>query len=127
MPGLSIYDFGDMIRTGTTFADEDGRDLSKVAMNLEMFEAFVRGFAEQSSHFLTTSEKKHLAFAAKLITFEQLIRFLSDYLAGDIYYKVHRQDHNLDRTRTQMKLVQSMIEQEEAMNKVIEKVFHQVN
>ncbi len=127
MPGLSIYDFGDMIRTGTTFADEDERDLSKVTMNLPMFEAFVRGFAEQSSHFLTTSEKEHLAFAAKLITFEQLIRFLSDYLAGDIYYKVQRHDHNLDRSRTQMKLVQSIIAQEETMNKVIEKVFQQVD
>ncbi len=127
MPGLSIYDFGDMIRTGTTFADEDERDLSKVAMDLPMFEVFVRGFAEHSSHFLTSTEKEHLAFAAKLITFEQLIRFLTDYLAGDIYYKVHRKDHNLDRTRTQMKLVRSIVAQEEAMNEVIEKVFRQID
>ena len=127
MPGLSIYDFGDMIRTGATFADEDERDLSKVAMDLPMFEVFVRGFAEQSSHFLTSAEKEHLAFAARLITFEQLIRFLTDYLAGDIYYKVHRKDHNLDRTRTQMKLVQSIVAQEEAMNAVVEKVFQQVD
>jgi hypothetical protein len=127
MPGLSIYDFGDMIRTGATSADEDEYDLSKVTMNLTMFEMFVRGFAEQASHFLTTAEKEHLPFAAKLITFEQLIRFLTDYLAGDVYYKVQRQDHNLDRTRTQMKLVQSIIAQEEGMNKVIEKVFRQVD
>ena len=127
MPGLSIYDFGDMIRTGTASADEDERDLSKVAVDLPMFEMFVRGFAEQTSRFLTTSEKEHLAFAAKLITFEQLIRFLTDYLVGDIYYKVQRQGHNLDRTRTQVKLVRSIIAQEEAMNKVIEKVFQQVD
>jgi len=127
MPGLSIYDFGDMIRTGTTFADEDERNLSKVAMNLPMFEVFARGFAEQSSHFLTSTEKEHLAFAAKLITFEQFIRFLTDYLAGDVYYKVHREGHNLDRSRTQMKLVQSIIKQEEAMNEVIERVFQQVD
>jgi len=127
MPGLSIYDFGDMIRTGATFADEDERDLSKVAMDLPMFEVFVRGFAEQSSNFLTHTEKEHLAFAAKLITFEQLIRFLTDYLAGDIYYKVHRKDHNLDRTRTQMKLVSSIVAQEEAMNEVVERVFQQVD
>jgi len=127
MPGLSIYDFGDMIRTGATFADEDERDLSKVAMDLPMFEVFVRGFAEQSSHFLTHTEKEHLAFAAKLITFEQLIRFLTDYLAGDIYYKVHREDHNLDRSRTQMKLVRSIVAQEEAMNDVVEKVFQQID
>ncbi len=127
MPGLSIYDFGDMIRTGTAFADEDERDLSKVTMDLPMFEVFVRGFAEQSSRFLTSTEKQHLAFAARLITFEQLIRFLTDYLAGDIYYKVQRKDHNLDRTRTQMKLVRSMIKQEEDMNAVVERVFQQVD
>jgi len=127
MPGLSVYDFGDMIRTGAAFADEDERDLSKVALDLPMFEVFVRGFAGQSSFFLTPTEKQHLAFAAKLITFEQLIRFLTDYLAGDIYYKVQRKDHNLDRTRTQMKLVQSILDQEENMNEVVEKVFRQVD
>jgi hypothetical protein len=127
MPGLSIYDFGDMIRTGAAFADEDERDLSKVVVDLTMFEVFVRGFAEQSSRFLTAPEKAHLAFAAKLITFEQLIRFLTDYLAGDIYYKVHRKEHNLDRTRTQMKLVRSIIAQEEVMNEVVERVFQQVD
>jgi len=126
MPGLSIYDFGDMVRTGATLADEDERDLSKVSMNLPMFEVLVRGYAEQSKHFLTFTEKEHLAFAAKLITFEQLIRFLTDYLAGDVYYKVHREGHNLDRSRTQMKLVQSIIEQEEAMNEVVERIFQQV-
>jgi Ser/Thr protein kinase RdoA (MazF antagonist) len=126
MPGLSIYDFGDMIRTGATFADEDERDLSKVALDLPMFEMFVRGFAEQSSQFLNSTEKEHLVFAAKLITFEQLIRFLTDYLAGDIYYKVHREDHNLDRTRTQMKLVQSIIQQEGDMNKIVERIFQEV-
>jgi hypothetical protein len=127
MPGLSIYDFGDMIRTGATFADEDECDLSKVAIDLPMFEVFVRGFAEQSSHFLTSTEKEHLGFAAKLITFEQLIRFLTDYLAGDIYYKVHRNDHNLDRSRTQMKLVRSIVAREEAMNEVIERIFQQID
>jgi hypothetical protein len=126
MPGLSIYDFGDMIRTGATFADEDERDLSKVTMDLPMFEMFVKGFAEPSSRFLNSAEKEHLAFAAKLITFEQLIRFLADYLAGDTYYKVHRKGHNLDRTRTQKRLVQSMDEQQEVMNEIVEKVFQEV-
>jgi len=124
MPGLSIYDFGDMVRTGTTFVDEDERDLSKVSMSLPMFEVLARGYAEQSKHFLISTEKEHLAFAAKLITFEQLIRFLTDYLGGDVYYKVHREGHNLDRSRTQMKLVRSIIEQEESMNKVVERIFH---
>jgi hypothetical protein len=125
MPGLSVYDFGDMVRTTTTLADEDERDLSKVIMNLPMFEALVLGFAEQTKYFLTSTEKKHLAFAAKLITFEQFVRFLTDYLAGDIYYKVHREGHNLDRTRTQMKLVQSIIKQEEVMNEVVGRVFEE--
>jgi len=123
MPGLSLSDFGDMVRTTTTSADEDERDLSKVVMNLPMFETLVRGFAEQTKNFLTSSEKKHLAFAAKLIVFEQFVRFLTDYLAGDIYYKIHREGHNLDRTRTQMKLVQSIIKQEDVMNEVVERVF----
>ncbi len=124
MPGLSIYDFGDMVRTGTTLASEDERDLSKITMNLPMFEVLARGYAEQSKHFLTSTEKEHLAFAAKLITFEQFIRFLTDNLAGDVYYKVHREGHNLDRSRTQMKLVQSIIEQEEAMNRAVERIFN---
>jgi len=127
MPGLSIYDFGDMVRTGATLADEDERDLSKVAMNLPTFEVLARGYAEQSKYFLTSTEKEHLAFAAKLITFEQLIRFLTDYLAGDVYYKVHRKGHNLDRSRTQMKLVRSIIKQEQAMKEVIERFFQEVD
>jgi len=127
MPGLSVYDFGDMVRTATTLADEDERDLSKVNMNLNMFEALVRGYAEQTKHFLTSSERKHLAFAGKLITFEQFVRFLADYLAGDIYYKIHREGHNLDRSRTQMKMVRSIIKQEEVMNEVVERVFQEKN
>ena len=86
-----------------------------------------KGFAEETRTFLTPAEKKYLTFSAKLITFEQMIRFLADYLAGDIYYKVHRERQNLDRSRTQMKLVQSIIEQEEAMNNVVENVFRRID
>ena len=127
MPGLSIYDFGDLVRTAATSADEDERDLSKVAVDFSMFEALVRGYCEHAKSFLTPVEKKHLVFAAKLITFEQLIRFLTDYLAGDVYYKVHRAGHNLDRSRTQMKLVRSITEHEEAMNRVVQRVFEQAD
>jgi hypothetical protein len=123
MPGLSVNDFGDMIRTATCCAKEDECDLSKVTMNISMFDALVRGFAKETSQFLTSVEREHLAFAGKLITFEQFIRFLTDYLAGDIYYKIYREGHNLDRSRTQMKLVKSIIEQEEAMNELVERVF----
>jgi Ser/Thr protein kinase RdoA (MazF antagonist) len=127
MPGLSIYDFGDLVRTAGTSADEDERDLSKVAVDFSMFEALVRGYSEHAKDFLAPVEKKHLVFAAKLITFEQFIRFLADYLAGDVYYKVQRAGHNLDRSRTQMKLVRSITEHEEAMNEVVQRVFEQAD
>ena len=127
MPGLSLYDFGDMVRTATNPAEEDELDLSKATMQMSRFEMLTRGFAEETHVFLTPAEKKYLSFSGKLITFEQTIRFLADYLAGDVYYKVRREEHNLDRSRTQMKLVQSIIEQEEAMNEVVESVFRQID
>jgi hypothetical protein len=123
MPGLSGYDFGDLVRTAACPAAEDERDLTKVRVDLSLFEALARGFVEGVGGFLTPAEKKYLVFGGTLITFEQLIRFLTDYLAGDVYYKIHRPDHNLDRSRTQMKLVQSITEQEETMNDLVEKAF----
>lgn len=123
MPGLSLYDFGDMVRTATNPAEEDQRDLSKVTMRMPIFEMLVRGFAEETHTFLTPTEKKHLVFTGKLITFEQMIRFLADHLAGDIYYKIHRDGHNLDRCRTQMKMIRSIIAQEDQMNALAESVF----
>jgi len=127
MPGLSLYDFGDMVRTATSSAEEDECDLSKVAMQMSRFEMLAKGYAEETHTFLTSAEKKYLAFSGKLITFEQMIRFLADHLAGDIYYKVRREGHDLDRSRTQMKLVQSIVEQQEAMNEVVESVFRQID
>ena len=126
MPGLSLYDFGDMVRTATNPAEEDERDLSKVTMRMPIFEMLLKGFAEETHTFLTPTEKKNLVFAGKLITFEQMIRFGADHLAGDIYYKIHREGHNLDRCRTQMKIVQSIIAQEEAMNALAESVFKEL-
>jgi len=125
MPGLSVYDFGDMIRTAANSAEEDERDLSKVSVDISMFEALVRGFAAETAGFLTTTERKHIVAAGKVITFEQFIRFLTDYLAGDIYYKIHRQEHNLDRSRTQMNLVESIIEQEETLTGLVETIFQE--
>jgi hypothetical protein len=122
MPGLSLYDFGDMVRTAVCSAAEDERDLSAVAVDLTMFDALVRGYVAEAGVFLTPAEKKHMVSAGKLITFEQFMRFLTDYLAGDIYYKISREGHNLDRSCTQMKLVQSMIEQEEAMTELVDGV-----
>ena len=126
MPGLSLYDFGDMVRTATNPAEEDERDLSKVSMRMPIFEMLLKGFAEEIHEFLTPTEKKHMSFAGKLITFEQMIRFLADHLAGDIYYKIHREGHNLDRCRTQMKMVRSITDQEEQMNALAESVFKEL-
>ncbi len=120
MPGLAPYDFGDMVRTTTSPAMEDERDLSKVTMQFPMFEALVRGYTSSAGEFLTKEEKALLAFSGKLITFEIGTRFLTDYLAGDTYFKVHREGHNLDRCRTQFKLVESIEEQEERMNRLVE-------
>jgi len=82
----------------------------------------VEGFVQETRGFLTNTEKKHLVSAGKVIIFEQFIRFLGDHLAGDTYYKIHRKDHNLDRSRTQMKLLQSIVTQEEQMNDVIGRI-----
>jgi hypothetical protein len=121
MPGLSLYDFGDMVRTATCFAAEDERDLSKVELQMPYYEALARGYLSTADKFLNRTEKTHLASAGKLITFEQGVRFLADYLAGDSYYKIHREGHNLDRCRTQFKLVESIERQEEEMNEVVRK------
>ena len=122
MPGLALYDFGDMVRTTTSPAKEDERDLSKVTMQFPMFEALMRGYLATAAEFLTPAEKKFLPFSGKLITFEIGIRFLTDFLAGDVYFKVHREGHNLDRCRTQFKLVESIEQQEAAMNKLVETI-----
>jgi len=126
MPGLSLYDFGDMVRTATNPAEEDEQDLSKVTMRMPIFEMLLKGFAEETHTFLTPAEKKNMVFAGKLITFEQMIRFLADHLAGDVYYKIHREGHNLDRCRTQMKMVQSITAQQEQMNALAESVFKEL-
>jgi Ser/Thr protein kinase RdoA (MazF antagonist) len=120
MPGLALYDFGDMVRTTTSPAAEDERDLSKVAMQFPMFEALARGYLSTAGAFLTTEERKLLAFSGKLITLEIGLRFLTDYLTGDTYFKVHREGHNLDRCRTQFKLVESIEKQEDAMQRLVE-------
>jgi aminoglycoside phosphotransferase (APT) family kinase protein len=122
MPGLALYDFGDMVRTATSPAKEDERDLSKVKMQLPMFEALARGYLASAAEFLTPAEKKFLSFSGQLITLEIGLRFLTDYLAGDTYFKVHREGHNLDRCRTQFKLVESIEQQEAAMNKLVETI-----
>jgi Ser/Thr protein kinase RdoA (MazF antagonist) len=122
MPGLALYDFGDMVRTTTSPAEEDERDLSKVTMQFPLFEGLVRGYLSAAGGFLTKSEKRFLAFSGKLITYELGMRFLADHLNGDTYFKIHREGHNLDRCRTQFKLIESMELQEEKMNRLVESI-----
>jgi hypothetical protein len=117
MPGCALYDFGDMVRTTTSPTLEDERDLSKVRMQMPMFKKLVAGYLATAGPFLNRAEKSLIAFAGKLITFEIGIRFLTDYLSGDTYFRIHRPDHNLDRCRTQFKLVDSIERQERAMQK----------
>ena len=99
-------------------AAEDETDLSKVRMRFEMFEALLRGYLSAAGQFLNPLEKSLLPFSGKLITMEIGIRFLTDYLSGDVYFKVKRPGHNLDRCRTQLKLVASIEEQFDAMRKL---------
>lgn len=122
MPGLAVYDFGDMVRTTTSPAQEDEQDLSKVHMQFPMYEALVRGYLASAGEFLTKPEKQLLALSGKLITFEIGIRFLTDYLNGDTYFKVHRQGHNLDRCRMQFALVASIEKQEERMHRLVDEL-----
>jgi len=117
MPGLVLYDFGDMVRTATSPAAEDETDLSKVTMQMPMFEALVLGYHASAGDFLSDAEFDRLAFSGKLITLEIGIRFLTDYLEGDPYFKIKRPDHNIDRCRTQLALVASIEKQEPAMNR----------
>ncbi|MGV8983417.1 phosphotransferase enzyme family protein [Clostridium sp.] len=121
MPGLSLYDFGDSIRSGTNPAEEDEVDLSKVWMDLELFEHFTKGFLKGTDNLLTALELKYLPFSAKLMTFECGIRFLTDYLNGDVYFKIHRENHNLDRTRTQFKMVEDIEEKFDEMKCIVKK------
>lgn len=120
MSGCVLYDFGDMVRTIAQVADEDERDLSKVAMNINVFDALVRGYLDSARSFLTPVEIEHLPLAGHVITFNIGVRFLTDYLMGDVYFKTHRPGHNLDRARVQFKMIKSMEEQEQAMKAVVQ-------
>ena len=122
MPGLPHYDFGDMVRTGTSPAPEDETDLNKIHMRFEMFEALLRGYLAKAGGFLNTTEKELLPFSGKLMTLIVGIRFLTDYLDGDNYFKITRSGHNLDRARSQFKLVESIESQMDAMMKLLKEI-----
>ncbi len=122
MPGLALYDFGDLVRSATSPAAEDETDLSKVEMQMPMFEALVEGYLDAAGDFINDTEIEHLAHAGKLMTLEVGIRFLTDHLEGDVYFKIHRPGHNLDRCRTQLQLVECIESREDEMNAFVRKV-----
>ena len=119
MPGLAVHDFGDAIRFGASTAAEDEQDLSKVSCDLHLFELYTKGFLEGCGGKLTEMEIAMLPMGAKVMTFECGMRFLTDYLQGDTYFKIHREGHNLDRCRTQFKLVADMEKKWQEMEKIV--------
>lgn len=121
MPGLVLNDFGDAIRSGATTAAEDEPDLSKVHFDLALFDEYTRGYLETAGDALTPMEKKCLPWGAKMMTLECGIRFLTDHLDGDVYFKIHRENHNLDRARTQFKMVAEMEQHWDEMGNIIAK------
>jgi len=118
MPGLAIYDFGDAVRAATALAAEDERDLSKVGFSMGKFKLLTEGYLSEAKNFLTDVEIDHMAFAARMVSFTIGLRFLADHLAGDTYFKTHRESQNLDRARTQFKTVADMEKQFEEMKAV---------
>lgn len=115
----ALNDFGDAMRYYTNTGLEDDKNLDNISMDMAIYKAFTKGYLEETISFLTDTEIKYLAFSAKYITYEQVLRFLMDYIDGDNYYKVKSEDHNLVRTKAQYKLLQSMEEQYEDMKSVV--------
>lgn len=121
MPGLSLYDFGDAIRFGANTAAEDEKDVSKVSLSLEYFEAYTRGYLSAAGASLTDAEIAYLPFASKLMTLECGMRFLGDYFNGDVYFKTEYPEHNLVRCRTQFALVADMEKKFGEMEEIVKK------
>lgn len=121
MPGLAMNDFGDSIRFGASTGAEDEPDLDKVWCDMNLFEIYTKGFIEGCDGKLTSKEIELLPMGAKVMTFECGMRFLTDYLQGDTYFKIHRPGQNLDRCRTQFKLVADMETKWETMAEIVRK------
>ncbi len=118
MQGSILHDFGDALRSGTNTGTEDSPE--NVSMSLELFEGYAKGYLSIAKSFLCKAEAENLAYAGILITYEQFIRFLSDYLNGDSYYKIKHPTHNLERSKSQAKLLESMIDKIDNMKKIVE-------
>ena len=116
MPGFVLSDIGDFIRTGANTGAEDDENLDNVNVNMEIFKAYTRGYMEKAKAFLTPTEISLLPYGGRLLTYMQTVRFLTDYINGDTYYKIHSSKHNLVRTQAQFKLLQSLEANQEAMD-----------
>lgn len=123
MPSSPLYDFGDSMRIGTNTAKDDEKDLSKVSCNLDMFEAYARGYLEACGDILTKEELELLPYAALIITAEDGIRFLMDHINGDTYYHIDYEGQNLDRARTQLKLLNDMEKKLPEIKDILQKNF----
>ena len=119
MPGSALYDFGDFVRTGANTGAEDEQNLDRVSLNLDYFDAIARGFLQETAGALTPLEREWLPLSAWLLTFEVAMRFLTDYLNGDVYFRIHRPDHNLERARAQFRLAMDMEAREDAMARIV--------
>ena len=119
MPGFVLSDFGDFIRTGANTGAEDDPDLDNVSVNMDIFHAFSKGYIRSAGSFLTPTERELLPFGAKMLTYMQTVRFLTDYLDGDTYYKIKFPEHNLQRSYAQFKLLQSIEAHEQEMSDYI--------
>ena len=122
MPGLALYDFGDSIRFGASTAAEDETDLDKVEMDLDYFKAYAEGFLGEAGEYFNQAEIDNLAFASKLMTLECGMRFLTDYINGDVYFRTEYPEHNLDRARNQFKLVADMDSKMDKMEEIIKNI-----
>ena len=116
MPGYVLSDIGDFIRTGANTGAEDDKNLDNVSVNLEIFKAYTSGYMETAKSFLTPLEISFLPYGGRLLTYMQTVRFLTDYINGDVYYKIHHPEHNLQRTKAQFKLLQSLEEDADEMD-----------
>ena len=126
MPGLSLYDFGDAIRFGAKTALEDEKDLSKVSISLDYYEAYVEGYLSSCAHALTAAEVDNLAYSAWLMTYECGVRFLTDYLNGDTYFRIEYPEHNLVRARNQFKMVSEIEKVMPKMDEITHRVYNKI-
>jgi Ser/Thr protein kinase RdoA (MazF antagonist) len=122
MPGSALHDFGDLVRSSVSPTTEDETDVSKIRVRSELFRALARGYLESAGDVLTAHEVRLLGFAGRLITLEQAMRFLTDHLEGDRYYRINRPGHNLIRCRAQLALLQSLTDQATSLERIIVEV-----